>query len=149
MNIIRSSILSPTNVRRIRIITLGSLCFLLLKAGLVELLELADRFPLWLNYLMITVSISLLGWVYHARLSFRQELTLRSLRRYIEQAVGLKILDYALVTMAVYLFSIRPLWAVIVIGGFLFVTRVFLYIKYVYKTPFTENGDFPSGREVR
>ena len=122
-------------LRRIAIITLGSLMFVILKTGLVALIHTWIGLPAWLNYLTVTVSITLVGWVYHSRISFQIPLSWRTLGRYIQQAVALKIVDYMLFNGLVYVAGVDVCVAVLVTGALVFTTRVVLYVKYVFHAP--------------
>ncbi len=122
--------------RQLAIVVGGSFMFMCLKAGLVAVIHALTALPAWLNYGIVTVSVSLLGWVYHSKLSFSVPMTRRSLRRYIEQAIALKLLDYAAYNGLVYLGGFRegfgPVWAVLVTSVFVFALRLILYVKYVF-----------------
>lgn len=122
-------------LRRIAIITLGSLMFVILKTGLVALIHTWIGLPAWLNYLTVTVSITLVGWIYHSRISFQIPLSWRTLGRYIQQAVALKIVDYVLFNGLVYVAGVDVCVAVLVTGALVFTTRVVLYVKYVFHAP--------------
>ena len=119
-------------VRQLMPIVLGSALFASIKAGLVLLIATTTHIPPWLNYLLVIVGISLLGWVYHSKVSFKVPLTRRTLVRYVQQAVLLKITDYMLYTLAVYVIHIHPAISVLVVSAVIFVVRVIVYIKYVY-----------------
>lgn len=126
-----------STIRKLVAIVAGSAMFMGLKIALLLGLEHLNSLPVWLNYAVVTISISLIGWVYHSKVSFRQPLTRQTLRRYVEQAISLKLLDYVMVNALTYLLHTPPAFAVVVTSGFVFLTRVVVYMKYV----------FPSGPE--
>jgi len=127
-------------LRRIAVITLGSLMFVILKTGLVALVHAWFGLPAWLNYLTVTLSITLVGWVYHSKVSFQIPLSWRTLGRYIQQAVALKVADYVIFNGLVYVAGIDMCVAVLITGALVFSTRVVLYMKYVFLAPDTQNA---------
>jgi len=121
-----------SNIQRLAAITLGSLMFVCLKTGIVALIHYLTGMPAWLNYLIVTISVSILGWIYHSKVSFQIGLSRRTLIRYVQQAIALKIADYAIYNGLVYLASTDIRLAVVITGGIVFTTRVFVYVKYVF-----------------
>lgn len=118
----------------------GSLMFLLLKTVLVTAVDALWGWPAWCNFLCVTVAVSLLGWVYHSKVSFRQPLNRATLRRYIAQAIALKLLENVLYNVFVYLLGIGITVAVVVTGATVFAIRFGVYIKYVF-APHSAHGD--------
>lgn len=118
--------------RRLMPIVLGSGMFAALKAGLVLLIDSTTTIEPWLNYLIVLVGISVLGWVYHSKVSFKVPLTKQTFIRYVQQAVALKALDYGLYTLLVYGLVLNPALSVLLVSGLIFILRVIVYIKYVY-----------------
>jgi hypothetical protein len=118
----------------------GSLFFLLLKTGLVSAVDAVVGWPAWLNYLIVTVAVTLLGWVYHSKVSFRLPLSRVTLRRYLAQAIALKVLDNVLYNVFVYLLGVGVTVAVLVTGSTVFVIRFSVYVKYVF-APSVESAD--------
>ncbi|MGI9628500.1 MAG: hypothetical protein ACR2QM_16825 [Longimicrobiales bacterium] len=137
---------SRTTLRQLMFVTLGSLMFVSLKTLLVALLHALAQLAPWLNYLIVTLSVSLLGWVYHSRVSFQRPLTRATLLRYGQQAVALKILDYGIYNGLVYGMQVDLRWAVLVTGAIVFSTRIPVYFKYVFAAPEVED---PSNLDVR
>lgn len=124
--------LRPTLLSRLVKVTCGSALFVTLKTLLVWGVAVATPLPAWANYACVTVGISLLGWVYHSKVSFDQPLTRRTLGRYVQQAVALKVVDYGLYNGLVYGVGADVVLAVLVTGGLVFATRVVVYLKYVF-----------------
>ena len=127
-------------LKRLAAITFGSLLFVSLKTILVALLHWLTTLPAWLNYFIVSVSVSLLGWVYHSLVSFRVPLNRETLIRYVQQAVVLKVLDFCLYNGFVYAAHVDVRWAVLVTGAVVFVTRAPVYLKYVFVPV---SGDIP------
>lgn len=124
-------------LRRAVAILSGSLVFLLLKTALVLVVDVAVGCPAWCNYLGVTVTVILLGWVYHSKVSFQMPLSWATLRRYVIQAVAITMLDYALFNSFVYLLNVDLTLAVFVTSATVFVVRFGVYVKYVF-APFVE-----------
>lgn len=119
-------------LKRLIRITLGSLMFMLIKVGLVALIQSLFCIPAWANYLIVTVSVSIFGWIYHSKISFRMPLSRSTLARYGEQAISLKFIDYLLYNCLVYICGIDLRWAVLITSGIVFSMRICIYIKYVF-----------------
>ena len=128
-----SKSISRTGIRFIKI-TIGSLIFMLVKLGCVAFLHYIVGLSPWLNYGVVTISVSILGWIYHSKISFGQPLTRQTLVRYAQQAIVLKILDYAIYNALVYAASVDLRIAVLFTSGLVFATRVLVYVKYVFVT---------------
>jgi hypothetical protein len=122
-------------LRRIAIITVGSLMFVILKTGLVALIHSWIGIPAWLNYLTVTVSITFVGWVYHSKISFQIPLRRQTLGRYVQQAIALKVVDYVVFNGLVYVAGVNVCVAVLITGALVFTTRVVVYVKYVFLAP--------------
>lgn len=120
------------SLRQLVLVVGGSACFLILKTGLVALISHLTGLPPWLNYLIVTLSVSVLGWLYHSKVSFRVPLNRRTLHRYVHQAIVLKVVDYALFNGLVYGLEVDLRLAVIVTGGIVFSSRIFIYLHYVF-----------------
>ncbi len=119
-------------IRRLATITFGSLMFVGLKTALVALLHWLTDMPAWLTYAIVTVSVSILGWIYHSKASFGVPLNRQTLIRYVNQAIFLKIVDYVIYNGMVYGAHVDVRWAVLVTGAIVFTTRVLVYLKYVF-----------------
>lgn len=121
--------------RRMIAIVGGSFFFMLMKTGLVWLLMwLFPTLEAWLNYLIVTTSVTFIGWAYHSTVSFQTGFTKRSLKRYVAQAIVLKALDYGLFNLFVYVLLVLEPLAVILTSGIVFTLRVTTYFKYVFVT---------------
>lgn len=112
----------------------GSLFFLLLKTALVSAVDAIVGWPAWCNYLIVTIAVTLLGWIYHSKVSFRLPLSRATLRRYLAQAIALKVLDNLLYSVFVYLLGVGLTVAVLVTGATVFVIRFGVYVKYVFSS---------------
>lgn len=128
-------------------ITSGSIVFLALKTGLVALMNQLTNIEAWLNYLIVSLLITVCGWLYHSKISFRRRLTMSVLYRYCNQAVALKALDYAVYNGLVYGMGINVILAVPLTSGMVFVTRVIVYFKYVFRAGPCEGS--PEARKVQ
>lgn len=111
----------------------GSAMFLASKTALVWLLDSLFDIPAWLNYLIVITSITIFGWLYHTKVTFRTELSWKTLQRYIHQAVAMKIVDYVVYNLLVYRLAAGSVIAVILASGAVFLTRVIIYIVYVFE----------------
>jgi hypothetical protein len=80
----------------------GSAMFLVSKTALTWLLGRLFDMPSWLNYLIVITSITIFGWLYHTKITFRTTLSWKTLGRYVQQAVALKVVDYAAYNLLVY-----------------------------------------------
>lgn len=113
-------------------VILGSLLFMLLKVGLTSVLLSISRAPEWLAYLIVTVSVSIFGWIYHSKISFQIPLNRGSLWRWISQAIVLKLLDFASFNVIFYLLGVPPVWSIILTSGFVFVIRLLVFWRFVF-----------------
>ena len=113
-------------------ITFGSAMFVSLKTAMVAAIDHLTIVPPLANYGFVTLSVTLLGWLYHSKVSFDQPLTRRTLWRYLQQAAVLKALDYALYAGLVKVGHLDPWTAVLATGAVVFTTRVVVYLKYVF-----------------
>lgn len=138
--------------RRMVAIVGGSFFFMLMKMGLVALMEW--QYPdmgFWMNYLIVTTSVTLIGWVYHSTISFQTGLNTESLKRYIAQAIVLKALDYGLGNLMFYIVfqEAIPKWiAVIPTSALIFTLRVITYFKYVFVTPEPDEANAASQTDL-
>jgi len=121
-------------IKSLLLVCCGSVLFLTLKLIVVKVLVEYLEFAAWFSYFGASVLISLLGWVYHSKVSFSQALQLDSLRRYVEQAIGLKISENLLFNLLVYFLGFGPLPSVIFVSILVFGFRLWLYFTYVFKT---------------
>jgi hypothetical protein len=127
------SVIPHNGVRVLFLIMLGSLFFLGLKIVLVTIIDLIFGIEPWINYLIVTISITSLGWVYHSKASFGKRLSWATLKRYINQAILLKALDYCAYNSFVYILGGDIKIAVVFSSLIIFSSRVIIYIKYVFK----------------
>ena len=121
-----------TTYGKLATITFGSGLFISLKTAMVAAIDHLTLVPPLANYAFVTLSVTLLGWLYHSKVSFDQPLTRRTLWRYLQQAAVLKALDYALYAGLVKLGGLDPWTAVLATGAVVFATRVVVYLKYVF-----------------
>jgi hypothetical protein len=122
--------------RRMITIIGGSFFFMLMKMGLVALMKLPfPEMQAWLNYLIVTTSITVIGWLYHSTISFQTGLTVESMKRYFTQAVVLKALDYGIYNLCFYVIFQKQVdeWIIVVpTSALIFTLRVITYFKYVF-----------------
>lgn len=114
-------------------LSFGSLCFATLKIALVWIIEYYNLFAPWLSYLIITTILIVFGWIYHSKITFNISLSFSTLIKFIQQSVGLQILENLTFNYIVYIIDINPKYAVIFNSCFIFLFRIFVYFNYVFK----------------
>ncbi len=115
-------------------ICFGSLLFVSLKSILVWFVARSWDILPWANYAIVTVSITLIGWVYHSKVSFRLPLTKGTLWKYLTQAFVIKTGDYILYNVFVYVVKIDIVLSVVVTGSVIFIVRILTYFNFVFKS---------------
>ena len=120
-------------IRTLALIMIGSLFFLGLKVLIVFMVDTVFGIEPWINYLIVTTSITSLGWLYHSKVSFGINLSGKTFGRYVNQAVILKITDYFAYNFFVYILGVDIRVSVLFSSAMVFVIRVIVYIKYVFR----------------
>jgi len=118
-------------IKQVTRVVAGSFVFFTLKATLVFVLVTHGSLPAWANYLLVHLFLTLLGWVYHSKVSFRVALSRVTFIRYIKQAIVLKATDYVLYNVLVYWLGLNEIVSVFLTAG-IFVIRVIVFLKYVF-----------------
>jgi len=138
--------------RRMVAIVGGSFFFMLMKMGLVWLMKWPfPEMEAWLNYLIVTTSVTIIGWLYHSTISFQTGLSVESLKRYVTQAVVLKALDYGIFNLCYYVIfqaKVDEWFIVVPTSALIFTLRVITYFKYVFVTPEPDEANAASQTDL-
>jgi putative flippase GtrA len=115
---------------------------LALKIGIVAVFDIFT-IPAYLNYLITQVIILFSSYIYHSKVTFNEKMDFTSLFVFTKCVVGLKIVDYLLFNVNVYIFHAENIYAVIISTGVTFVLRYLLMDKYVFTQGNDNEKDMP------
>lgn len=104
---------------------------LLLKIIIVATLDIF-AIPAYFNYFIVQILILLFSYIYHSGITFNEKLNLQSFIQFTKCIIGLKIVDYLLFNVNVYLFHTENIFAVIISTLAVFVLRFVLMDKYIF-----------------
>lgn len=121
-----------SNLNRILHLATGSAMFFVIKLVWVASFEAINAVEPWLSYLFITLLLTLLGWLYHSKITFRTPLSAYGLSRYLKASLGLKVFDYAIFVSLVYAAGLQPVLSVVIAAALLFALRYVAYNSYVF-----------------
>jgi len=121
------------NRRAFLLLVSGSAVFAVGKMVLVYLAHRYTSLPPWLSYALILTGYTLIGWSYHGSVTFPGTLSLQSLWRYTAQSLATKGLDFVLFTA--FVTALPPVLAVVASSAIVFLIRIFLYVRFVFKSP--------------
>jgi hypothetical protein len=112
--------------------TFGSGLFFLIKIGC---LYLAGQLGVaaWLSYLVITVALTIVGWTYHSKVTFKTELSVHTAWRLSHSTVALMLADYLGFLALTYTGRIYPVISAVIMSGILFGVRYLSYSLYVFR----------------
>jgi len=115
---------------------------LALKLGLVAVLDIFS-IPAYLNYLITQIIILFVSYFYHANVTFNEKMNFDSFMVFTKCVIGLKILDYLIFNVNVYIFNTENIYAVIISTLVIFVIRYILMDKYIFNKGNDNEKDLP------
>ena len=109
----------------------GSALFFLIK---VIWLYLTEQIGLaaWLSYLIINVVLTVMGWTYHSKVTFKTALNAQTAWRYVNASIGLKLFDYFGFLLLTYVGHIYPVYSAIIMAALQVGARFLTYSNYVF-----------------
>ena len=115
---------------------------LALKLGFVALFDIF-AIPAYLNYLITQALILFISYFYHSKVTFDEKLDFNSFVMFTKCVIGLKIIDYLIFNVNVYIFHTENTYAVIISTLVIFVLRYLLIDKYVFNQGNGNEKDLP------
>ena len=110
----------------------GSALFFLVKIGWLYLTEQIGL-AAWLSYLTINIALTLMGWTYHSKVTFKTGLSAQTAWRYINASIGLKLFDYFGFLLLTYMGHINPVVSAIIMSAMQVGARFLTYSTYVFR----------------
>ncbi len=104
---------------------------LVLKLGFVALFDVFV-IPAYLNYLITQVIILFISYFFHSKVTFNEKMDFNSFVMFTKCVIGLKIIDYLIFNVNVYIFHTENIYAVIISTLAIFILRYLLIDKYVF-----------------
>lgn len=111
--------------------TFGGLLNLSLKIITVAILDVF-AIPAFLNYFIVQIFVLFFSYTYHSGVTFNEKMNFQSFIQFTKCIIGLKIVDYLLFNVNVYLFHTENVFAVIISTLAVFVLRFVLMDKYIF-----------------
>jgi|GEM_PF-6506439 len=115
---------------------------LALKLGLVVIFDVF-LIPAYLNYLLTQIIILIVSYLYHANITFNEKMDLNSFLIFTKCVIGLKLLDYLIFNVNVYIFKTENIYAVIISTLIIFIIRYLLMDRYVFNKGDEHEKDLP------
>ena len=88
--------------------------------------------PQYINYLLTHMVILLISYAYHSSVAFNVEMSRNSFLDFTKCVLGLKVVDYLIFCIAVYLFGQFYLYAIVLSSSLIFSIRFLLLENYVF-----------------
>lgn len=111
--------------------SIGGVVQLAVKIGIVAILDLFT-IPAYLNYLITQVIILFQSYIYHSKITFNEKMDFDSFFLFTKCVIGLKIVDYVLFNVNVYIFHAENIYAVIISTVVTFFLRYLLMDRYIF-----------------
>ena len=115
---------------------------LALKLGFVALFDIFI-IPAYINYFITQFIILFISYFYHSKVTFNEKMDFNSFIIFTKCVIGLKIIDYLLFNVNVYIFHTENIYAVIISTLVIFILRYLLMDKYVFNQGNENEKDLP------
>ena len=110
----------------------GSAAFLVFKLVWVDANDAFGLLPHHLSYLLLHVTLLLIGWFFHSLVSFRQPAGLAGFFRYSQTVFAFKALDFLVFSILVYAGDVASVVAVLTASAILFLLRFLVLSRFVF-----------------
>jgi putative flippase GtrA len=111
--------------------TFGGVVQLAVKIGIVAIFDIF-AIPAYLNYLIAQVIILFQSYLYHSKVTFNEKMDFDSFFLFTKCVIGLKIVDYLLFNINVYIFHAENTFAVTISTVVTFFLRYLLMDRYIF-----------------
>jgi len=110
-----------------------SLIVLIFKISITGILQFFFPSKFYINYLIAHLLVLIFSYLNHSKLTFRSEYKIKSFITFTQAVILLKLIDYVIANLGVYIFNRYFVVAIVIATVVNFTLRYLILDRYVFK----------------